>query len=374
MVSLILDRVDNMKIKVTYMGALNRKLQQLLEQGQGTAGRTLDRLPSIVQNALTKALGYPFDYPELDSFTKCLMAAQLKQGKSGFIGADVALSRQSFENQIQAITHKSTPIHSVEDLRLPLQSGSILARHYHPAPHKKLPMVVFYHGGGFVVGSINTHDEVCRLMAKHANVQVLSIDYPLAPEVSPQQLIQSCEDALAWVYQNRRQFKILKNRIAIAGDSAGGNIAAVLAQRTAKASYAPQAQWLIYPAVDFKSRHPSFYAYHQGLVLTQSDIDYVTDYYATRHQVALDDPLISPIYGQYKKLAPAYVVTAGHDILHDEGKIYANKLRQAGSKVYFYDYEEQTHGFINLTLVSSKAKKHVIEMSKSFRKFWDKVS
>ena len=356
------------------MGVFNKKLQQLLENGQGSAGRALDRLPSRVQNALAKALGYPFDYPDLDSFTKCLMAAQLKQGKSGFIGEDVAYSRKAFETQMQLITHKATHVQFVEDIRLPLQSGSILARHYHPAPNKKLPMIVFYHGGGFVVGSINTHDEVCRLIATHANVQVLSIDYPLAPEVSPRQLIQSCEDALAWVYQNRRQFKILKNRIAIAGDSAGGNISAVISQRAANASYAPQAQWLIYPAVDFKSRHPSFFAYKEGLVLTGSDIDYVTDYYVTRHQVALDDPLISPINGQFKKLAPAYVITAGHDVLHDEGKIYANKLRQNGTKIFYHDYEEQTHGFINLTPVSHKAKKHVIEMSKSFRKFWDKVS
>lgn len=356
------------------MSTFNLKIQKILEQGQGPAGRSLDRLPKLLQEALAKALGYPYQYPALDSFTKCLMAVQLKQGKSGFIGADPHKSRNNFESQIQSITHKSTPVKLVEEVRLPLQSGSILARHYHPAPTKKLPMLVFYHGGGFVVGSVNTHDEVCRLIAVHAKVQVLSIEYPLAPEFSPKQLIQSCEDALAWVYQNRRQFKILKNRIAVAGDSAGGNISAVVSQRAANASYAPQAQWLIYPAVDFKSRHPSFFAYKEGLVLTGSDIDYVTDYYVTRHGVELDDPLISPINGNFKKLPPAYVITAGHDVLHDEGKIYANTLRHHGNKVIYREYEDQTHGFINLTLVSKKAKKNVIEMSQSFRKFWDKVS
>ncbi|WP_338560777.1 alpha/beta hydrolase [Acinetobacter sp. KS-LM10] len=356
------------------MGTLNNKLQHLIENGQGSAGRALDRLPSLVQESLVKLLAYPYDYPELDSFTKCLMAAQLKQGKSGFIGADVTHSRKMFETQIQSITHKSTHVQFVEDIRMPLQSGSIFARHYHPAPNKKLPMIIFYHGGGFVVGSVNTHDEACRLLAIHAKAQVLSIEYPLAPEVSPQVMIQSCEDALAWVYQNRRQFKILKNRIAVAGDSAGGNISAVVSQRTVNASYAPQAQLLIYPAVDFKSRHPSFFAYKEGLVLTGTDIDYVTEYYATRHKVALDHPLISPINGNLKKLAPAYVITAGHDVLHDEGKIYAHKLRQNGTKVFYQDYEDQTHGFINLTLISSKAKKNVIEIAREFRKFWDKAS
>ncbi|MFW1945991.1 alpha/beta hydrolase [Acinetobacter guillouiae] len=354
------------------MVAFQRSIHDLVEKGQGSAGRALDRLPTFAQESLTKLLGYPYQFPQLDSFTKCLMAAQLKQGKVGFIGADVERSRKQFESQMQSIINKPTHIQFVEDIRLPLQSGSVYARHYHPAPNKKLPMIVFYHGGGFVVGSVDTHDEVCRLIAAHAKVQVLSIEYPLAPEVSPRDLIQSCEDALAWVYQNRRQFKILKNRIAVAGDSAGGNISAVVAQRTVNTVFAPQAQFLIYPAVDFKSRHPSFFAYKDGLVLTGSDIDYVTDYYATRFNMALDDPIISPTNGQLKKLAPAFVVTAGHDLLHDEGKIYAYKLRQNGVKVHYQDYEDQTHGFINLTPVSRKAKKYVIEMSKEFRKFWDK--
>ena len=354
------------------MVAFQRNIHDLVEKGQGSAGRAVDRLPTFAQESLTKLLGYPYQFPQLDSFTKCLMAAQLKQGKVGFIGANVERSRKQFESQMQSIIHKPTHVQFVEDIRLPLQSGSVYARHYHPAPNKKLPMIVFYHGGGFVVGSVDTHDEVCRLIAAHSKVQVLSIEYPLAPEVGPRELIQSCEDALAWVYQNRRQFKILKNRIAVAGDSAGGNISAVVSQRTVNSVYAPHAQFLIYPAVDFKSRHPSFFAYKDGLVLTGSDIDHVTDYYVTRFNVALDDPIISPTNGSLKKLAPAFVVTAGHDVLHDEGKIYAYKLRQNGVKVHYQDYEDQTHGFINLTPVSRKAKKYVIEMSKEFRKFWDK--
>ena len=354
------------------MNLSQQKLQALLEKGQGPAARALDKLPAFIQESIVKLLGYPYQYPQLDSFTKCLMAVQYKQGYSGFIDENVDRSRQMFELQMQAIRRKPTPLEFVEDIRLPLQSGTIFARHYHPHPNKKLPMVVFYHGGGFVVGNVDTHDEACRLIAKSANVQILSIEYPLAPEFSPKHLIQSCEDALAWVYQNRRYFKILKNRIAVAGDSAGGNISTVVAQRTIGKSYAPQAQFLIYPAVDFKSRHPSFYAYKDGLVLTGRDIDYVTDYYATQYHIELTDPVISPTYGNLKKIAPAYVVTAGHDVLHDEGEIYSHKLRQNGVKVQYDEYLDQTHGFINLTPVSRKAKANLIQMSKSFRKFWDK--
>ncbi len=354
------------------MSFITEQIQKQIEQGQGFAARSVDRLPKLVQNALVKVLQYPYDYPQLDPQIKVMMAAQLKQGKVGFIGADVAASRLAFEEQMRLLCNKATRVECVQDLRLHLNSGEISARHYHPAPNKKLPMLVFYHGGGFVVGSVNSHDEVCRLIAKHAKVQVLSVDYPLAPEASPAQLIQTCEDALAWVYQNRNRFKIYKNRIAVGGDSAGGNISAVLAQRSLTKSHAPSAQFLIYPVVDFKSRHPSFYAYKDGLVLTGQDVDYVTDYYATQHAVALDDPLISPTYGPKNKIAPSFIITAGHDVLHDEAKIYASKLRQSGSKVYYKNYEEQTHGFVNLSPISKNAKKHLIEMSKSFRRFWDK--
>ena len=96
--------------------------------------------------------------------------------------------------------------------------------------------------------------------------------------------------------------------------------------------------------------------------------------YAQTHQIELDDPLVSPTYGQLKNLPPAYVITAQHDVLHDEGSIYAHKLRQNGVSVYYHDYIDQAHGFINLTPISRRAKKYVIEISKDFRKFWDKHS
>lgn len=356
------------------MSAFQHKIQKILEKGQGPAARALDKLPRLAQEAIAKALGYTYQYPDLDSFTKCLMAVQIKQGQIGFIGDDPIASRRTFDAQMLSILNKPTFITHVEDIRLPLQSGTVFARHYHPAPQKKLPLIVFYHGGGFVVGGLDTHDEVCRLIAKHAKAQVLSIDYPLAPEASPEVLIKACEDALAWVYQNRKQLKILKNRIAVAGDSAGANISTVVAQRSVGKAFVPQAQLLIYPVVDFKSRHPSFYAYSEGLVLTGKDVDYVTQYYSTEHGVALDDPIISPTYGNLKKLAPAFIVTAGHDLLHDEGEIYSHKLRQNGVKIHYCEYLDQTHGFINLTPISSKAKRNTIEIAKNFRKFWDKHS
>lgn len=349
-------------------------LKSVMEKGQGTAARMLDRLPGIAQEALVKALDYPHVYPDLDPLVKCLMAIQIKQGHSSFISEDLAHSRTLFDARMKAIRARPTAVKFVEELRLPLQSGSIFARHYHPAPQKKLPMVIFYHGGAFIVGGLDSHDEFCRLLAVHAKVQVLSVAYPLTPEFSPLQMVQVCEDALAWAHQHSKQLKVYKNRIAVAGDSAGGNLATVVAQRSAGKSYAARAQLLLYPALDFKSRHPSFYAYKDGLVLSEQDIDLVTFMYAQTHQIELDDPLISPTYGELQNLPPSYVITARHDVLHDEGSIYAHKLRQNGVAVHYDEYTDQAHGFINLTPISRRAKKYVIEISKNFRKFWDKNS
>lgn len=353
------------------MAVFDLDLQRLLERKQGSALRLLDQLPKIAQTSLIKALGYPDSYPKLDPFTKCLLAIKHKQGYSGLIGADIQRSRQEFESTMQAIKSEATSVAWVEDLKLDLPSGTLFARHYHPAPRKKLPLIMFYHGGGFVMGGIESHDEVCRLLAVHSKAQVLSIDYPLAPEASPQRIVQSCLEALIWIYQQREHFKIYKNRLAVAGDSAGGNLATVVAQQSIAQVYAPQAQLLLYPTVDFKSRHRSFYAYQHGLILTAEDVDQVTEFYVTQHQLKLDDPLVSPTYGQLKQVAAAFIVTAGHDLLRDEAEIYLHKLRQQSVNVAYQHYPEQSHGFANLTPVSQRAKKELIEVAKKFRRFWD---
>lgn len=351
---------------------MNNLLKNRLDKSQGTLARVLDRMPRIVQTSFAQVLSYPYSYPHLDPFIKCMLAIQHKQGKAGLIGDNISQARQQFEENLQRICVKRTKVKRVEDIRLSLKSGSVYARHYHPAPQKRLPLVVFYHGGGFLLGSVQSHDEVCRLLAVYAQVQVLSIEYPLAPEVGPERVIEVCEDALAWAYQNRKKLKILKNRIAVAGDSAGGNIATVVAQKSMAKNHVPRAQLLIYPVIDFKNRYPSYMQYKEGLILTAQDVDKVIDQYAHQYQIALDDPLISPLYGNLKKLAPTFLVTAQYDVLHDEGELYAAQLQQHGTRVHYKNYEDQTHGFVNLTPISSQAKKHTIEIFRDFRKFWNK--
>jgi acetyl esterase len=348
-----------------------RKLKYFLEQAQVPAARVLAHLPEFSQRGLLKLLGYPYDYPELEPFTACLMALKYKEGKLGFLAEDVVSTRTQYERQMALLNQHKTFIRQVQDLRLPLASGTLKARHYHPCPNKKLAMLVFYHGGGFVAGSLNTHDEFCRILAKTMRVQVLSIQYPLAPEASPQQVIQASQQALEWVYHNRRQFNIYKAKIAIAGDSAGGNICAVIAQRSIGYAYAPQAQLLIYPVIDFKYCYPSLHLFAHGLTLTACDVTQVKDLYAHQHNVELDDPILSPVYAEpHANLAATFIVTAGHDVLRDEAEFYAEKLGAHGCRVHYQTYIEQTHGFIHLTPISKQAKKYSLQIAKQFKKFW----
>ncbi len=344
-----------------------------MDKTQGPSARALDKAPKSIQQNLARLIGYKYDFEGLNPFLKCLLAMQELKGQSDFITHNYLQDRVNFQQQMRSIRAKPTEIKLVEDLTLPLNRQNVHARRYHPNPKKKLPMIVFYHGGGFIIGDVNTHDEVCRLLAKHANAQVLSIDYPLAPEHVPEHIIGCCVEALEWTYQNSKTLGIEKKRIAVAGDSAGGNISAVVAQKTQHTVYAPSAQFLVYPTVDFKNRYASYFKFRQGLILTDNDIDCVIELYVTKNDIALDDPLVSPLFGDFKKVAPAYMITAGFDLLHDEGQVYAGKLEQAGIKVKYTEAPDMTHGFINFTPIHNAAKKHWINAAKEFRKFWDKV-
>lgn len=347
------------------------KIKKILQYSQVPAARLIDHLPPFSQKALLKLLGYPYDYPQLDPFTACLMAIKYKQRQIGFLAQDVERTRHRYEQQMRLLSARQTKVAQIQDLRLPLASATLKARHYHPKPNKKLAMLVFYHGGGFVAGGLETHDEICRLLAHTMQVQVLSVQYPLAPEAGPQQVIDASQQALQWVYENRRQLNIYKARIAIAGDSAGGNICAVVAQRSINYSYAPQAQLLLYPAIDFNFNYPSLQMFGYGLALTAADVRQVKQLYAHQHAIALDDPIISPIYAKPNvSLAATFIVTAGHDVLHDEAELYAEKLAAHGCRVQYQNYLEQAHGFIHLTPISKQAKKHCLEIAKQFKKFW----
>jgi acetyl esterase len=214
---------------------------------------------------------------------------------------------------------------------------------------EKSPLLVFFHGGGWVIGTRASHDNAVRFLAKHAGVRVLSIEYRLAPEFP---FPAAAEDALAafeYAVAKAGDLGADPARIAVGGDSAGGNLAAVTAQQAVRrGGPAPAFQLLIYPATDFAQRYRSQDLFAEDLFLT--------------------DPRLSPLRAaDLSGLPPALVVTAGFDPLRDEGEAYAKKLAEAGVDVALRRHEDLIHGFINFTGVGSRFREALAEMAGALR-------
>ncbi len=242
---------------------------------------------------------------------------------------------------------------SIEPLTIPSPAGSIPARIYTPTRLRKAnglaPGLVFFHGGGWVIGDLDSHDVVCRKLADEGELMVVSVDYRLAPE---HKFPAAVDDAIAstkWIAENAKQFGIDALRLMVGGDSAGGNLAAVVAI-SARDGNGPDiaGQLLIYPAIDFAMTHPSHREPETSILLTHSVIRWFRDHYlsgaADVHDWRASPARASTLIG----LPPAYVLTAGADPLRDEGDEYARRLKEAGVAVTHRTFPGQFHGFFTM--------------------------
>jgi acetyl esterase len=254
---------------------------------------------------------------------------------------------------------------------LPGKAGTLPARHYvafhSPSPQ---PLIVFFHGGGFVQGGLDSHDGICRLLAKHAGAHVLAVDYRLAPENPFPAAVEDACAALDWALEHAPELGADPARVAVAGDSAGGNLAAVsarvAAQRADEVGRAPILQVLIYPATDFVGRSRSHELFEQGFFLTREDMDWFTASYVAGADP--EDPRLSVLRApDLGAVPPALVVTAGFDPLRDEGEAYAQRLRDAEVPVVVRRFPGLIHGFINMTGISASARDAVLEMAGTVR-------
>ncbi|HMH71852.1 MAG TPA: alpha/beta hydrolase [Bradyrhizobium sp.] len=242
---------------------------------------------------------------------------------------------------------------SVEPLTIPSPAGSILARVYTPTRLRKAnglaPGLVFFHGGGWVIGDLDSHDVVCRKLADEGELMVVSVDYRLAPE---HKFPAAVDDAIAstkWIAENAKQFGIDASRLMVGGDSAGGNLAAVVAI-SARDGNGPDiaGQLLIYPAIDFAMTHPSHREPETSILLTHSVIRWFRDHYLSG-AADVGDWRASPARARTLiGLPPAYVLTAGADPLRDEGDEYARRLMEAGVAVTHRTFPGQFHGFFTM--------------------------
>ncbi|MBC7751752.1 MAG: alpha/beta hydrolase [Candidatus Saccharibacteria bacterium] len=358
------------------MTGIINNLKTRAEKLQGSAARLTMRLPPVGQRALAKVLGFDDQFSKLDSHLQVLIAIRNRMAGGALIGPNPEKSRKHFRKEMASIIDQPTTVERISNLEISVRSGNISARHYIPRVfgqnNKPLPLLVFFHGGGFVVGDLDTHDEPCRLLCQHAQVQVLSVAYRLAPEQSAPAASNDCLDALKWAHKNAAALGVDPTKIAVGGDSAGGNLSAVVSQLAAGKPYAPAAQLLIYPVVDLDGTYPSHRAYGKGLFLNQTDMDNAKLAYVSDGKLKLTDPRVSPLFGKLEGLAPALLVTAELDTLRDEGETYAVKLRESGTPCDAYRVEGQGHGFINITPINRAAYDATIKIAHNFRVLLDR--
>ncbi|UYO51561.1 alpha/beta hydrolase [Rhodopseudomonas palustris] len=242
---------------------------------------------------------------------------------------------------------------SVRSIAIPGPAGDIPARLYTPNKLRQdeglAPALVFFHGGGWVIGDLETHDVVCRGIAQDGELLVISVDYRLAPEHKFPAAVDDAIAATRWIADNAKTLDIDPEQLSVGGDSAGGNLSAVVALH-ARDHGGPllAGQVLIYPATDFSMRHPSHSEPETSVLLTHSVIRWFRDHYLGAAQDA-DDWRASPARAEtLAGLPPAFVITAGADPLRDEGDEYARRLVDAGVPVVHRTYPGQFHGFFTM--------------------------
>jgi acetyl esterase len=255
----------------------------------------------------------------------------------------------------------------VAEARLLIAPGPVALRYYRPQgarADEQLPALVYFHGGGWVIGDLDTHDVLCRQLANGARCAVYSVDYRMGPEFRFPAAVEDCVAATRFVAGRHKT-------IALGGDSAGGNLAAVVALHARDAG-APKIafQLLIYPATDQRAQHPSIRRNGEGYLLTKKAMDYFQAQYLPRKEDLLDwraSPLLAT---SLAGLPPAYLITAGYDPLLDEGREYAERMAREGVEVAYREYPDMVHGFILFGGVLDAANAAVAECCEKLRASW----
>ena len=336
---------------------------------------SLPRLPPAIEHRVLKAachlpprlqrrlFGAP---PQLDGRTLApdihalISIAARARSDSLAEGTDPALARAQRRAEAAVVAERPRiEMATVEAVEIPGPAGAIPARLYAPeAPTgDPQPLLVYYHGGGWVIGDLESHDAPCRFIAATSGIRVLAVDYRLAPEHPFPAAAEDALAAYAWARANSDRIGIDPARIAVGGDSAGDNLAAVACLLAREEGVPPPAmQWLIYPVTETGRELPSRLLFREGFLLTRRDMAYYEDRYLPPG-TDRGDPRVAVLQApDLSGLPPAYVATAGFDPLRDEGDAYALRLREAGVPVALRRHPGLVHTFANLTAICPTAR------------------
>ncbi|NMB40944.1 MAG: alpha/beta hydrolase [Firmicutes bacterium] len=259
------------------------------------------------------------------------------------------------------------PVAAVQERFIPVENGKIKLRIYTPEGKGPFPVFIHFYGGGWVIGNMDAVDSPLRILTNSARCIVISAGYRLAPEHKFPTAVNDCYQAVKWAFENAPELNGDPGRIAIGGESAGGNLAAVVSLMARDRGSPPISyQVLIYPCTDFSREYPS-YSKFNGYFLTLEDMQYFDDHYL-RTEEDRKNIYASPILAEdLSNLPPALVITAGYDPLHDEGEAYARRLKKAGVEVTYYCYEDMIHGFFSYAGLMDKAKDLVARIAHSLQ-------
>ncbi|CAN5825065.1 alpha/beta hydrolase [soil metagenome] len=275
---------------------------------------------------------------------------------------------------LSALSGPGEDVAAVEDRTAPGPTGDVPVRVYRPSDDDGdgdgdglAPVLVWFHGGGFVIGDLETTDSTCRGLAAGSGVTVVSVDYRLAPEHPFPAGFDDCLAVTRWVADHGTDIGVDDNRMAVGGDSAGGNLAALVAVAARDHGGPPlRFQLLVYPATDLTMSHPSIRENGEGKLLTADTMRWFTDHYLGDHDRT--DPSVSPLHVKdLAGLPPAMVITAGHDPLRDEGDAYAELLSQAGVAVDHVRYDGMIHAFFGMDALFDTAKEAMERASEALR-------
>jgi acetyl esterase len=286
------------------------------------------------------------------------------------------MARASFAGMMGLVGPQNVAIGKMENFTIPVTAAGpgperqIAARAYAPVAvgGEPRPALIFFHGGGFVVGSLDSHDGLCRLICAEGNLRVIAIDYRLAPEHIYPAALDDAFAATQWISANATQLGIDPGRIAVGGDSAGGMLAALVTQ-LARDKNGPRLafQLLMFPNTQMGGETSSLNEYAVGYFLERHTIEWFNSQYVPS-EADRASPLVSPLRARdFSHLPPAYVLLGGYDPLHDEGLAYAEKLRGAGVSVTIADHADMVHCFIYLQTVLPQAHDAVAKAAKAVK-------
>ncbi|MBP1820507.1 alpha/beta hydrolase [Mycobacterium sp. OAE908] len=335
--------------QATTVGPARPAKAPIVNAAAGLTMRSLPRIPQPVKRLLLGGRSITIDGNTLDTTLQLMLAGMTATGLNRLVASpDVPVARQQL--RVTAAGFKRhLAVGSVTNLSIPGPAGPIAARHYRPTDGDGQPLLVFYHGGGQVTGDLDTHDDLCRHICREGALHVLSVDYRLAPEHKAPAGSEDAYAAFSWALNHAQEVGADPSRVAVGGDSAGGNLAAVVSLRARdEGAPPPVLQFLLYPVVNYRDETRSQTLFADGFFLTKADLHFCRHQFLDGADIDASDPRVSPLLADdFTGLPPALLLSAGFDPLRDEDRQYADALRNAGVPVDHREFGSLIHGFAN---------------------------